>query len=81
MLGRSPTHPRRTLRRLALATASALTWGVGAAGAQTLSAEEIQDLHATFDDDPLLGGQVPPRRPGATERTCPRLSLADRDGA
>jgi hypothetical protein len=60
-------YRRTTLRRLAPLTALALVtaavWSSAApAAAQSLTPEEIQRLHAMFDDNPLLGGQVPPRR-------------------
>jgi hypothetical protein len=58
-------HRRMTLRRLAVTAAvTAVMSGAAAApaGAQSLPPEDIQRLHAMFDDNPLLGGQVPPRR-------------------
>jgi hypothetical protein len=58
-------YRRTTLRRLAAtAAATAVTLAAAAAptGAQTLPPEKIRQLHAMFDDNPLLGGQVPPRR-------------------
>ena len=58
-----PTTLRRLAPLAALALVTAAVWSNAApAAAQSLTPEEIQRLHAMFDDNPLLGGQVPPRR-------------------
>jgi hypothetical protein len=65
---------RPTMRRLvALAALAVVTVALGGAAPTTatdvdppsgepLTPQEIRRLHAMFDDNPLLGGQVPPRR-------------------
>jgi hypothetical protein len=64
---------RRTMLRrfVPIAALALVTAAVGGAGAgadadpprgEPLTPEKIQQLHAMFDDNPLLGGQVPPRR-------------------